>query len=424
MEMNGTSQNTSNGSFSSNSFYITAADGSTIPIPAGEYYFNTKARSRRMMKNSLSNTARRVYACLELMTMGWKQELAVVSKGVNATREDISEYTGIAVQHVSAALAELHAQGLAECRESTTDKRKVEIYSWATPRAVEVQNPNVATFVIPEWVPDAKYLRSFLRRSRKKTYENLDHLDETSRRSYLEELAKAAREMEKAELRMSRLLDPNVATPDIYKEDRNERTEERIVGQSVYSVVEVTTEDRPTDIASEHLPPPAPKPTDSGNPGGGPGRKAERPVAVDPQYAAVFGCIPIELFDKLQDLPSPQLLAAIHRNLDSAPPEALTQKIWQRWKSITSLGLLANLALDVGKAYRQVLAGLQAQQLPSAIELRKERIRNWKALLEMLADPELCEQFGPDQCRLMREDLANAPPDELAEARGDSATVQ
>ena len=423
MGTNGTSQETSNDQSVSNSFNITSADGSTLPIPAGEYYFNTKARPRRMMKNSLSNTARRVYACLELMTMGWKQELAVVSKDVNATREDISERTGIAVQHVSAALAELQAQGLGECRESTADKRKVEIYSWATPRAVEVPDTNVATFVIPEWVPEAKYLRSFLRRSRKKTYANLDHLNETSRRSYLDELNKTAREMEKAELRMSRLLDPNVADPDIYKEDRTDRNIERTVSQSVSSVLEVTTEDRPTDSACEDLPPPIPTPSVSEVPGGGSERIGLNPVAVDPQYAGVFGCIPFELFDKLQDLPTPQLLATIHRNLDGAPPLALTQKIRQRWNSITSLGLLANLAADVGKAYRQVIDTLQAKLQQSDQQLRQDRIRNLRELIRSLEDPYLPKEY-PDLYRQIREDLANSPADELAEARGTISILQ
>jgi hypothetical protein len=57
-------------------FKITGADGERIDIPAGEYYFNTKARARRMMLNFLSPEARRVYACMELATMGFQQELS------------------------------------------------------------------------------------------------------------------------------------------------------------------------------------------------------------------------------------------------------------------------------------------------------------------------------------------------------------
>ena len=67
----------SNGKEKGKPFDIQGADGSTIQVQAGEYYFNTKARCKRMMLNSLSADARRVYACLELATMGFQQELAV-----------------------------------------------------------------------------------------------------------------------------------------------------------------------------------------------------------------------------------------------------------------------------------------------------------------------------------------------------------
>ena len=44
-------------------FEIAGADDRIIGVPPGSYYFNAKARCRRMMQDSLSGEARRVYAC-------------------------------------------------------------------------------------------------------------------------------------------------------------------------------------------------------------------------------------------------------------------------------------------------------------------------------------------------------------------------
>src|SRR4030095_15663081 len=213
------------------SFQITSADGTQLEIPAGRYYINTKARPERLMRDSLSNRARRVHAWLEPMTMGWQHELAVgMVKGGKtlASREDISERTGIAVQHVSSALAELKAAGYGDCKENSSDKRQLEIYSWAIPRPVEAPDTNRAKFVSPSWIPtDEKYLTSFIKRRKLKTYETLDHLDETARSSYLEELIRTARELEEAELRIARMLDPNCANECINKEEITEITEEK-----------------------------------------------------------------------------------------------------------------------------------------------------------------------------------------------------
>lgn len=84
-------------------FELTGADAATIAISPGEYYFNTKARCRRIMLNSLSNEARRVYACLELATMGFQQEEAVTmedGKKRPLAPADICRLTELAKQEV------------------------------------------------------------------------------------------------------------------------------------------------------------------------------------------------------------------------------------------------------------------------------------------------------------------------------------
>ena len=49
----------------------------THNVPAGEFYFDTKASGRRSCLDSLSGPARQVYACLGLGSMGYRRELAV-----------------------------------------------------------------------------------------------------------------------------------------------------------------------------------------------------------------------------------------------------------------------------------------------------------------------------------------------------------
>ena len=120
-------------------FEIECADGATIEVPAGQFYINTKARCRRMMLNSLSSQARQVYACLELGTMGFQQEKAVVmERGQQRpmTPADVKRMTALSKQHVRRGMVELEEEGLAERRggDGALQNGKVELFSWATPR--------------------------------------------------------------------------------------------------------------------------------------------------------------------------------------------------------------------------------------------------------------------------------------------------
>src|ERR1035441_1943820 len=121
------------------SLRIKGADGKPVEIKPGEYYMSVKARARRMMLNSLSTDARRVYACLELATMGYRQELAVTmdeGKRRPLTPNDISKKTGLSKQNVRRALAELERAGLAKrVADDGKDLRHghIRIYCWADP---------------------------------------------------------------------------------------------------------------------------------------------------------------------------------------------------------------------------------------------------------------------------------------------------
>jgi len=351
LETNGTAQKVAG-----KPFEITAADGSTIAVPPGDYYFNTKARARRMMMNSLSSEARQVYACLELATMGFQRELAVKmvsNQRVPLTPSDIGTQTGLTNQNVRLALIELEQQGLAERKpideNRPLQKGNVQIYSWATPRELKCKEHDSALTLssilqIPDWFPDSwSPLAAFIKRQKLSVV-----IDQTTCEELLVEGEAIARHYQAAEIVVSQFLERVCAPHSIYKEERTERKIERTVSQSVSSVVVIPTEDRPTDnsssdtqTAEESLPPPPEAP-------------ATRTVVIDPLHKAVYSAIPVELFVKLQDLPSPHLLTQMYLNLAGAPPEHLTHKIRQRWDAITSMGLLASLAKDVGDTFKRL----------------------------------------------------------------------
>ncbi len=141
-------------------FRIDGADGEGIEVPAGEFYFNTKDRCRRMMLNSLSAEARQVYACLEYHTMAFQQELAVKMVGgkrVPLAPSDVANETGLSKQHVRRAMVELEDEGLAK-REGDAEKGlrngHVRLYSWASPHPTANIKKVATRGYLPDWFPD------------------------------------------------------------------------------------------------------------------------------------------------------------------------------------------------------------------------------------------------------------------------------
>jgi len=183
-----------------------------------------------MMQNSLSSEARQVYACLELATMGFQQELAVVmERGQRrpVSPDDISVQTALSRQHVRRALAELEDEGLAERRaddDGGLRKGHVEIYSWAVPRERKCKldcSHRAAT--IPDWFPESwAPLQAFIKRHKLTVV-----IDQTTAEELLEEGVVAARGYKDAEIVVSRFLERVCAPRDLYKEERTERTIER-----------------------------------------------------------------------------------------------------------------------------------------------------------------------------------------------------
>ena len=186
-----------------------------VRVPNGEWYINTKARGRRMMANSLSSDARRVYACLELATMGWQQELAVImddGKTRPLTPGDIAKQTGLSRQHVRRGIEDLENAGLAERRApdgGALRKGQVLLYSWALPRQPKEEDCSHARLQFPSWFPDSwEPIRPFITRLRLSLID-----DDVAARGYIESVAEAARRYKDAEIGLTRALEPVCARP-------------------------------------------------------------------------------------------------------------------------------------------------------------------------------------------------------------------
>jgi len=209
-------------------FLVRGADGNTIEIADSEYYINVKARARRMMLNSLSPESRRVYACLELATMGYQQELAVTmanGKKRPLTRSDIHQQTGLAEAHVRRALVELEEQGLAERRGvdgGPLYKGRVEIYCWAEPRTPKIKNGSQRAAPIPAWFPDSwKPLKTLITRLKLALPPDLGD----ARDSLFAEGEEVARGFEEAEKGAKEFINRVCARSKSMAHIRNERNE-------------------------------------------------------------------------------------------------------------------------------------------------------------------------------------------------------
>ena len=231
-------------------FVIKGADGNPLEVPARQYYFNTKARARRMMQNSLSSDARRVYICLEIATMGWKQELAVIlddGKKRPLTPSDIAKQTGLSRQHVSTGLAELEDAGLVLRKApdgGPLRKGNVLIYSWAVPRQPKTEDCTRAQVQFPSWFPDSwEPIRPFITRLRLSLID-----DDVTARGYIEPVAEAARRYKEAEIELTRALEPVCARP--------KRESASLYTKNVKILRERTSSSAVSDVQEAKLEPP------------------------------------------------------------------------------------------------------------------------------------------------------------------------
>jgi DNA-binding transcriptional ArsR family regulator len=222
-------------------FRLKDADGQRFEIPAGEYYVNAKARPRRLMLNSLSSDARRVYACIELGTMAYRQEFAVIIEigrdGVKRRRplspSDIARKTGLRKQNVGRALNELEQAGLIERRSDDGGALRnghILIYSWAFPKPTKTDaagDKGNGARPFPSWFPaewgGEKGLLATLIKQKKRDI----IADEVTARGYIEEGREAARSYQEGLEVAARFLDkicaPRPEPAHIKKETTSKR---------------------------------------------------------------------------------------------------------------------------------------------------------------------------------------------------------
>jgi hypothetical protein len=110
-------------------------------------------------------------------------------------------------------------------------------------------------------------------------------------------------------------------------------------------------------------------------------------VAVDEtltdRLTELHEAIPTKLCERLNETPSQELLLRVNENMRGAPAEKLTERIYLRWKFITSLGLLADLADDVGRAYLKTQKERKAAAVATAT-----RAAPTQEYIEIPDDPE------------------------------------
>lgn len=249
-------------------FVIKAADESDLPVAAGEYYFNTKARARRMMEVCLTSDAQRVYACLELHTMGFQQELAVMMEHGQQkplTSAVICRETGLSKQHVRRGLAELEEWGLAE-RQATDGgalrNGQILIYSWASPRPEKCKpKGSQIGLPFPKWFPESwAPLKPLIRKL--KLTEQLESVREKVAISgyLLEEGQKVASLLLETEKVVTEFLEGVLSGLPPNKEERTERTKDKDLPSSSSSDTELEPSPEPTTTTAEPETPPRNEP--------------------------------------------------------------------------------------------------------------------------------------------------------------------
>lgn len=313
-----------------------------LGVKRGGFYTTSKARTQRMMREGITSEARQVYACLELATMGFQQELAVIrekDRTITLRSEHLCQQTGLSKQHVRRAIVELETAGLAERRSvdgKPLGQGNIAIYSWAVPREGQTdrdsaREPRAATFfanLSPHYSP----LDSFAKTHKINPPEAISDESLVAARGYLDEALEAVAQAEIAKQVAIAKLKTAFAQATANKEERNiEKQESRYVGKDAEPT------DQPTPV-----PPPEPEPIEN---------DPADPSSVEERILQLPAVQAVGL--KLHSVPTPKLLREITQALQGAPLERLDVRIRQRFRSVKSFGLVLNLAEDVGAAFRE-----------------------------------------------------------------------
>lgn len=360
----------------------TSQNGSGVPqwledlgVEKGGWYCSSKARPKRLMKTSLTGEAQRVYACLELATMAFQQELAVkMDKGrrVPLTQADISEQTALSKQHVNRGLKELEGRGLAERRPINGQERakgNVAIYSWAAPRPDKVENGSRAR--LPFWEtlePEFAPLEAFASRWKIIPAKNI-----VVARDDLSRAMVAAAEAEEAVKVAVAIVKGILAPSRIYKVEINgNKPETNGAGRQASTVdAEITEKTEANGL------PACPPPVENQNGNATPGITTGEQILELPEVQQ----LQVETGDAI----GLTFASTIAVNLRDAPIEKFVEAITARKKKgFITPGLLPTLAASVARsndirkqraqAERSADAWLQKAQQSSLV---KQLLRDW-----------------------------------------------
>ena len=329
-------------------------------VKPGEWYTETKARTRAAMLNTDWPEKQRVWACLSLHTMGFGRELAVrMERGqtVPLRQADIAKETGIPIKSVHRCVVELEREGwlLRETVATGPGQTELQIHCYALPRKPKAGEANPSTAParpVYDGLPEelAYWLRHLklgipagekLEEARALAAELSDRAARfralckpepqqaelpgiSANRATVAKSKPGLREVESSAARGLPEPEPiSRAVPFVLgargssnRKIRTEMKEGESVGRSVV-VSEPAKTDRPTDNSVNSV------------------KNAIEQTGI---------CA------KLHDTPSRALLERITARLEGNPPECLKNRIHLRFDAITNLGMIEGLAADVAES--------------------------------------------------------------------------
>ena len=329
-------------------------------VKPGEWYTETKARTRAAMLNTDWPEKQRVWACLSLHTMGFGRELAVrMERGqtVFLRQTDIAKETGIGIKSVHRCVVELEREGwlLRETVATGPGQTELQIHCYALPRKPKAGEANPSTAParpVYDGLPEelAYWLRHLklgipagekLEEARALAAELSDRAARfracckpepqqaelpgiSANRATVAKSKPGLREVESSAARGLPEPEPiSRAVPFVLgargssnRKIRTEMKEGESVGRSVV-VSEPAKTDRPTDNSVNSV------------------KNAIEQTGI---------CA------KLHDTPSRALLERITARLEGNPPECLKNRIHLRFDAITNLGMIEGLAADVAES--------------------------------------------------------------------------
>jgi len=347
-------------------------------VKPGEWYTETKARTRAAMLATDWPEKQRVWACLSLHTMGFGRELAVrMEKGqtVPLRQADIARETGIALKSVHRCVVELEREGwlLRETAAAGAGGTELQIHCYALPRKPKAGEANPSTAPARPVYDGLPEELAYWLRHLKLGIPTGEKLEEA--RALAEELSDRA-------ARFRACCKPEPKQMELPGVSANRATVAESKKPGPRAVESLPARGRPepepgsraepiclgarrssnrkirTDMNEVAVPPHGSVlPSAMKNERESVGRSTvdtnkKRNLPTDSPYLQEIQktILKTGICEKLKDTPGPGLLARISESLKGNPADSLGVRIHLRFDRITSLGMLVGLAADVAAA--------------------------------------------------------------------------